>query len=77
MDAGWLVPPGNPVVLADSIDTILSAPETALEKGRFGREKVVKNFNIKQTAREYEALYRKIVSKRDNKCIQYIAQDKP
>ncbi|NDY73890.1 hypothetical protein DO021_19330 [Desulfobacter hydrogenophilus] len=56
-DKGWLVPPANPDVLADTIETVLDNPDRALKKAQQGRIEVLSAYDIKKTAGKYEDLY--------------------
>jgi len=56
-DKGWVVPPANPEVLADTIETVLDNPDQALKKAQRGRVEVANDYDIKKTANQYEDLY--------------------
>jgi glycosyltransferase involved in cell wall biosynthesis len=56
-DKGWVVPPANPEVLADTIATVLDNPDRALKRAQRGRAEVANDYDIKKTANQYEDLY--------------------
>lgn len=62
-DAGVLVPPKDPVALADAMVGIMrwSAKERVV-MGRAGRDRIVAHFTIDARADEWEALYRAVTA---------------
>lgn len=48
---GFLVPPGDPVALADALETLAGDRELCLRLGRAGRERVVRDFDLHLGAR--------------------------
>nr|WP_319395763.1 glycosyltransferase [uncultured Desulfobacter sp.] len=56
-DKGWVVPPANSEVLADTIDTVLADPGRALKTAQKGRREVLKAYDIKKSVTQYEDLY--------------------
>ncbi|HET9199852.1 MAG TPA: glycosyltransferase family 4 protein [Dehalococcoidia bacterium] len=60
-EAGWLVPPGNPVALADAIAMFLSSPVLRERFGRAGREHIVRKFNWRRAADETLAVYEEVM----------------
>jgi len=55
--AGLLVPPGDPVALADAILTLLSHPALARRLGKAGRESVLARYSAETMVRQTERLY--------------------
>ena len=58
---GILVPPGDPVLLANGISYLLSNPGIAQAMGEKGRESIISNFNILKVADKYVTLYKKLL----------------
>jgi len=54
---GWLVPPGNPVTMAEKIIDLLSDPQRAKSWGNQGRKRVGKTFTIERMVEEHIKLY--------------------
>jgi len=54
---GFLVPPGDSVVLAAAIRHLLAQPERAKAMGRNGQELVRKHYSIESVVRQHEQLY--------------------
>ena len=54
---GFLVPPGDPGLLAEAIRTILADPERAARMGAAGRARVACEFSVDRMVAETEALY--------------------
>ena len=59
---GLLVPPQNPVAIADAIEIIMQHPERRKVMGKEAREKIEKNFNIKIEAQKLEGIFSKAVT---------------
>lgn len=59
---GWLVPPGNPAALADSIAQCTAHPHQSHELGRRGWERVKQCFTIQSAVRRHEELYERLMS---------------
>jgi starch synthase len=55
-ETGLLVPPGEPRLLANAMDTLLSDPSTATAMGRAGRARL-RGFSPEDTARQTQNLY--------------------
>jgi len=55
---GWLVPPGNPVTMAEKIIDLLSDPQRAKSWGNQGRKRVEKIFTIERMVEEHVKLYK-------------------
>lgn len=51
---GRLVPPGRSDRLADALAELLAAPERRAAMGRAGREKVLAEFDVRETARRFK-----------------------
>lgn len=58
---GLLVPPRDPVALADGIARVLGDPGRAAAMGRAGRERAEREFSIDRTVQAYEALYGRLL----------------
>ena len=58
---GVLVPPEDPVALADAIERLLADPELRARFGAAGRARFEAHFSTEQEARAYEALYDELV----------------
>jgi starch synthase len=54
---GILVPPGDPLPLADAVNTLIGRPELAAELGARGRERAVREFSWAAVAAETAQLY--------------------
>lgn len=53
---GYLVPPGNPDVLATRLETLLTDPDLRQRMGEAGRKKVVAEFEVDREAERIEVL---------------------
>jgi len=60
-ETGLLVPPGDPVALANAINSLLMNPEVRQRMGSHGRARVEANFTARRAAAELEALYRRLL----------------
>lgn len=58
---GILVPPRNPETLANAVLCLAKDPELRQKMGKAAQERAVAMFDISRTAREYEALYLKLL----------------
>ncbi len=56
-ETGLLVPPGDPVALADALHELLTHPERARALGARGQERAREKFHIETIVRQHEALY--------------------
>jgi glycosyltransferase involved in cell wall biosynthesis len=56
-ETGLLVPPGNPIELAEGINRILNAPELAAKLAAAGRKLIEEKFSAAKMAAQYEDLY--------------------
>jgi len=54
---GLLVPPRDPVALAQAICRLLDSPELASRFGQAGRERVIERFSLERMVKETESLY--------------------
>lgn len=54
---GLLVPPNNPLLLANALDQLLNAPELREKLARAARAKMEARFSIEESARELRALF--------------------
>ncbi len=58
---GIIVEPRNPVALSDAITSLLKNTKLRRKMGEEGRRMVSKYFNVKNTALEYQALYKRLM----------------
>ncbi|MBN1428635.1 MAG: glycosyltransferase [Anaerolineae bacterium] len=66
-DAGRVVPPGDPIRLADAWRQLLAMPEPERQAlGQSARRRVEALFSIQSVARRYESLYRAIGKERQS-----------
>ena len=63
-ETGLLVPPHDPVALAEAIVTLLSDPSAAQAMARAGRKRVEAHFSLPAKLDATEALYRRLVGMR-------------
>lgn len=61
---GYLVPPRDPVALADRLSDLISRPEAARAMGAEGMKRARENFSMERMASLNEALYHEIMSDR-------------
>jgi len=59
---GRLVPPADPIALAEAIEELLLDPHKRIEFGSKGREKVERDFSHKRMVRDTLAVYQEIMS---------------
>ena len=59
---GALVPPADPDALAEAIRTLLEDPERCRRMGQAGRDRVVRRFTWRETARQTLALYEEVIA---------------
>lgn len=62
-ETGLLVPPGDPVALADALHELLAHPERARELGARGRERAHEKFRIEAIVKQHEVLYAELMAK--------------
>ncbi len=60
-ETGWLVPPADPQCLADTIMAVLNDPVIARNTALKGQELARKLFDVRENAKEIEAIYRYIL----------------
>ena len=65
-ETGWLVPPGDPRALAQSIAHCTAHPHESHELGRAGCERVKQCFTIQSAAKRHEDLYERLMATRAN-----------
>lgn len=58
---GRLVPPGDPVAIADAVCEMLTDPERAAEMGRAAREAVLSRFSVRSKAEATLAVYERLL----------------
>lgn len=58
---GWLCPPGDPEVLAESMEAAIRSDRLA-EMGKRGQSYVVQRYSLATMAREYEGLFERFLS---------------
>ena len=63
-ETGFIVPPQNPGVMANKLLLLINDVNLRRQMGNKGRERVVAQFSIKETALKYEKLYREVLNKR-------------
>lgn len=57
-ETGLLVPEKDPQALAQAIQSLLAAPETAIQMGRAGHRRASERFTLEQNVTAYEDLYK-------------------
>ncbi len=63
-ETGYLVSSQNPEEMAKKLLLLINDKNLRRKMGEKGRERVIANFSIKETARKYEELYCSVLSKR-------------
>jgi sugar transferase (PEP-CTERM/EpsH1 system associated) len=63
-ETGYIVPSQNPEEMANKLLLLINDKKLRQQMGFKGRERVIENFSIIETARKYEALYREVLNKR-------------
>jgi len=61
-DAGVLVPPEDPVALRAALERVVHAPQLRADLGQRGRARAALHFDLAQTIRAYEAIYRELAA---------------
>lgn len=59
-ETGVLVPPDDPIALAEAIALLLGDPRRREEMGRQGRSRALDRFSVSRMARSYESVYRRL-----------------
>lgn len=54
---GYIIPPADPIILAERIESFINSPEKICEYGLSAREKAEKYFNIDKNARDYLEIF--------------------
>jgi glycosyltransferase involved in cell wall biosynthesis len=54
---GWLVPPSDPLALADRMAACIQSPETAQALGANARSLAIDRYSIERCRDDYERLY--------------------
>jgi colanic acid/amylovoran biosynthesis glycosyltransferase len=72
---GLLVAPGRPDVLADALERLLGDPSLCRELGERAREKVIREFNTENSAKQLYALFVNQLSPSDRDQILDVAND--
>lgn len=62
-ETGLLVPPAEPVALADAISALLGDPARMRAMGARGRERLERKFTVEQMARQHAEVYRQAASR--------------
>lgn len=57
---GYLIPPQNPIILAENIIELINSPNLRLEIGKNAREKVISKFNVINYVKEIQKVYEDI-----------------
>ncbi len=60
-ETGWLVPPGQPVLMAEKIIDLLRESNKANLWGKLGKDRVVKHFSVQKMIDKHLALYQRAV----------------
>jgi len=58
---GWLVPAGDPAVLAEAVERLWRNPDECRRFGEAGRQRVVQHFDVRRMVGQYEDLYREVL----------------
>lgn len=58
---GFLVPSGDSVALCRALKALWAAPDRRRAFGEKGRERVLRDFDINETVRQYEKIYRELL----------------
>ena len=61
---GTIVPPGDPVALADAIDRYFDDPALRTMHGNSGRERIRRDFSIEAVAERHLGLYRQLLERK-------------
>jgi glycosyltransferase involved in cell wall biosynthesis len=61
-ETGILVPPHDPVALANAMERLINEPVLAKKMGEAGRQRVIQEFRIEDAVARYAALYERLVA---------------
>ena len=64
---GFLVPPQNPIALAQQIERLLHEPEQRKEMGQAGRQLIIRDYSVDSMLLKTEQLYSSLWEKRETK----------
>ena len=64
LETGLLVPPGDPIALADALADLATDPVLAQTYGEAGRERLRRHFSIEKMVGDTELLYRELMDQR-------------
>jgi glycosyltransferase involved in cell wall biosynthesis len=64
---GFLIPPKNPKVLAETIINCLKQPDRARQIGDQARQKILTHFSLESMVHNYEALYENAIQQKEKK----------
>ena len=62
-ETGWLVPPRDPVALADAIMDVLRDPVASRRMAATGRQRAQRLLDVRENAREIADIYRTILTR--------------
>jgi len=60
-ESGWLVPAGDPVAIADALETLHRRPDLALQLGREGARRVREDYTWPRVVERFEAVYDEVL----------------
>jgi glycosyltransferase involved in cell wall biosynthesis len=63
-ETGFLVPPGQPVILAEKITLLLQSPILAQQMGQAGRRRAIQCFGLERMIAAREALFLRLVDRK-------------
>jgi glycosyltransferase involved in cell wall biosynthesis len=58
---GFLVPPRDPVAMAEALSTLMHDPQLRLRMGLSGRKRVLQHFDAEQVAQQTQTLYERLL----------------
>ena len=63
---GWILPPGNYTLLADSLDAALKNSQKELQEyGKNARKRIIDNYSIDVVKNQYVSIYKSLLNKID------------
>lgn len=74
---GWIVPPGDPHALADTIRYVLAHPVEAAEMGARAREKCVREYDRRVTSHKLIELLQSLMGKRESAPVDFSNRENP